>query len=196
MNSLVDFVNRNISEVINEIDDKRLQMFAYDVEPADKARSLFVTEHFCESDEVPEPQTSDQQRPQLLFVQYQSPENQFQDEPLDASLPVSVNNTDTLAIIDGFLESMKDPSLQVNPEYRPLTENDFKLDGTEDDDVSARAPYIFARVFHPTRRGHKIIATGIYNTIVSALQGLNVRTGITTLVRLCANMESNHIQRY
>jgi hypothetical protein len=134
MNKLVDYVNQNISAVVDELADKRLKFIAWDFEPADKARHLFIDEHFCERNDISEPQKGSDARPSLLFAQYNTPLGQFGPEPDQKfKFPVFDNDTETIDLVNEFLENIGNTSLQVNPDYLQLTADDFKLDAGEGD---------------------------------------------------------------
>jgi hypothetical protein len=168
MNTMVDSVNEKLQDAVEIFNDPRLIFVNYE--------NSFNEEHFCERNDVQEPQKSSDSRPSLLFAQYNTPLGQLLPEPEpNLKIPVADNDTETHDLINGFLNMLSNSSNQVNPEYIPLNADDFQ---TASGGVAI--PYAIARVFHPTQRGHQIIAHVIADKTFQAL-GITPPS-ITTLV--------------
>lgn len=168
MNTMVDNVNAKIQAVVAGFNDPRLKFVDYEI--------VFAEEHFCERNDIQEPMKSSDSRPSLLFAQYNTPLGQLLPEPDPLTkFPVADNDTETQALISGFLDVLNNGSFSVNSNYFPLAATDFEISSG-----GVAIPYAVARVFHPTQRGHQIIAHRVMDQIFPALNA----PGITNLVSM------------
>ena len=132
-----------------------------------------VNGRFCNND-VNEPQkkTEPEERPEILVGQYYTKFGQFAPDA-DEFVPVQGDLKEFAKQYAEFMKNDTAPGFQVNENYAAVDAQRYEA---AQDAVSSFIPKSIVRVFHPTQKGHELMA----EAVMDALKDMGVVGGGST----------------